>query len=458
MSQQKLSVQQPPRSGNDYPFMFGGEQLATVILDMAIEHPADAKLPLRIITANNLQVGNVQASTMQLVIVDRDDTVVFDTAVDEYQSQHLWGNYYATYTWYSEDDRLLRFTIGSANQNGFPASLTNLDAVIDPRTYVPVLPGVRRLRVFNRGGGLMDVIGNANPVRLRTGFNMQYTVEPDPVRDYSGGKATKVVSLAAVPQQGLGQFNNCGDQESPFVRSLNQQTPAARGSFLMRGDSCFRFEPVVTFDENDVATITHGQINVFDDCEACCDCEDYLRPYYAIQRAKRRAEPIAEQLDSIRLRYAAAVDKLQLVLNCLLDRDIRLDASATNECEIQIAVGIFNGGLRAAFDIALDIRVLWQDDVGDWFPADIYKVPTVALHTAKNALHSTAPLRHVAAGQIHTEVPCVPAGELHSLLFAIDIWRTRKVKVCVGYRGSDNDQYVCRDVFTNCTYQPLNLP
>lgn len=450
--QDRISVQQPPRSGNDYPFLSSGEQLATVLLDMAIEHPADAKLPLRLSLAQNLNADASNGHTMRLVIVDRESTVVFDTAAGTYRSQHLWGDYYATYTWSNANNQLLRFTIGSANQDGFPALLNNIDATIDPRTYLPVLPGVKRLRVFNGDFGLLDVSGNDVSVRLKRGYNTTYELEDDSRRNRSGGTVTKGLTLSAVPQQGLGQYPGCGDQENPFVRSINQQTPAAAGGFLLNGDSCFRVEPNVTFNEAGVATIVHGSLNLFDDCEACCNCDDYLRPYYAIQRAKRRAEPLAEQLDSTRRRYIDAKNRLELTLNCLLARELRLEVSTPQECQISLLAGVFNGGVRPIYSVGLDIRILWQDANDEWFPADVYHVPALGVHLANGVSEPNIPLVNLGGGRIQAMLNCVPPEELHRVMFSIVLFASRKTKICLGFQGADDDQYICRDVTTSCAY------
>jgi len=449
-NQQRISVQQPPRSGNDYPFLSNGEQLATVLLDMAIEHPINAKLPLRLTRADNLNADSSQASTMRLVVVDRENAVVFDTAASSYRSQHLWGSYYATYTWTSLDNRILRFTVGSANQSGFPASLTNLDAVIDPRTYIPSLPGVKQLNVFNAGTKLLEVNGNDTSVRLRQGYNTIYSVADDVRRTRDGDVVNKGVTLSAIPQRGLGQYPGCGDQENPFVRSLNQQIPAAAGYALLNGDSCFRIEPSVTFDEAGEATIVHGQIKLFDDCQACCDCEDYLRPYYAIQRAKRRVEPLAKILSDIRKRYVAVKEKLESVINCLLEQPLRLDVSPGQACQLQLSLGVFNGGVQPMYDTNLQVYVLWQSDAGDWFPATISYLPPVGLRLSQSLANGQTPLQSSGVGQIRTQLDCIPPGELHRITFGIGVLGNRKVKVCLGFQDAANDKYICRNVNSVC--------
>lgn len=448
--QQRISVQQPPRSGNDYPFLSGGEQLATVLLDMAIEHPSDAKLPLRLTRAENLNAASAQANTMRLVILDREDAVVFDTTTGTYRSQHLWGDYYATYTWTSADNRILRFTVGSANQSGFPALLTGINIVIDPRTYLPVLPGIKQLNVFNAGVKLLEVTGNEASVRLRQGYNTTYAVADDVRRTRSGNVAVKAVTLSSIPQRGLGQYPGCGDQENPFVRTVNQQIPAAAGSSLLSGDPCFRVEPGVTFDSAGVATIVHGQINLFDDCQACCNCEDYLRPYYAIQRSKRRVEPLAKLLEGIRKRYVVVKDRLESAINCLLEQPLRLDVSPGQACQLQLSLGVFNGGVQPMYNTNLQVYVLWQNDDGDWFPATISYLPPVGLRVSQSIANGQIPLQGNATGQIRTQLDCIPPGELHRITFGIGVLGSRKVKVCLGFQDAASDKYICRNVNSVC--------
>jgi hypothetical protein len=455
--QTKLSVQQPPRSGNDYPFVVGGERLADVLLDMVVEHAADAKLPLRVTVADNFHAGNLSPSGFRLRIVDREGAAVFDTNTSTYRSAHNWGTYYSTYTWSSDDGRLLRFTVGSANRDDFPATLEDLDAVIDPRAYIPVLPGVRQLSVYDRQFKLAELNGNDAAIRFRNGHNVTYTTAVPPARTFTGEVLQQTVTIEASPGSGLGRFPGCGDATVPVVRTFNRQRPSASGNFLLNGTSCFRVEPVVTFGSNDIATIQHGELRVFDDCEACCDCDDYLRPYYSIQRLKRRVDPLVELFNQLRARYSRIVQRISSALSCIARQKLRLLAAVHRECEIAIVAGVFNGSLRPMYDVKLDLHILWQDENGNWFPAATHHIPAYAMEYVENS-SELIPLTNRGDGRVGAQIRCVAPDETRSISFRIGLFGNRRVKVCLGFDGSDNAQYICRDIVTRCAYLPTDQP
>jgi hypothetical protein len=451
-TQSRLSVGQPPRSGEQYPFLHGGEVLAPVIVDIAVQHDTSATLPLRIVSALNLQAAAASGNTIRLIIRDADNATVFDTLSAVYRGYHAWGDHYHTHTW-EIGNRLLRVSLGTANQDDIPSVLNDLQAVIDPRTYVPALTGITAISFHNhRGPALATVTPGQGDIRLRAGNNVVYTVTQPTERDYDGSRLTSVVELSAIPGRGIGRYDNCGNQASPYIRSLNQQGPQNTGNFLLSGDTCFRIEPVVTFDEEGVATIAHGAINLFDDCEACCDCEDYLRPYFAIQRAKRLAEPLAVKLNELRDRYVVAKDAIEDALECMYGQMLRLEVINGQECQITISAGILNSSARELRNQQTEIRIFRDDGFGGWVPATLEYVPPIAAITVQGRPVRFLDLTTEPDSVIRFTMNCVPVGELHSAYFSVSMFGSYRVKVCYGIIGDDAENYVCREVDTRCTY------
>lgn len=445
MSQQSLSIQQAPRDGFDYPFLSSGNELSPVILDLFIEHPADAKLPLRVDTATGLD-----GATPGLVILDRDDNVIFDTDACVYLGNNAWGTYYTTHGWESTDNRILRMSVGSEHQSDALPLYTDQRAIIDPRTYMPVLPGVKRLQVYDQGTKIGDYNLESDPVRFRAGYNTHFDTTEAPVRKYNGQVVGGSVTVAVIPGQGLGQYPGCDDEGTRLVRSLNQSPPMPGGRFTATGDSCMRLEPQVTFDSAGVATIVHGSVLVYDDCEACCDCDDYLRPYYSIQRVKRVATPVVNVLDDIRNRYIEEFEYLQDAIDCLIDQELRLSVQVTGSCEITIHAGIFNGTATQQTQVGLDIRIMWQNHAGQWYMADPTFVPETASYIRNGNVIRQVQLEEVSRGRLRTWIECVEQDELHQAAMRIGIAGSRAVKVCLGFPDSSPSDYICRDVFSNC--------
>jgi hypothetical protein len=455
--QNKLSVQQPPRSGSDYPFVVGGEELSKVVLDAAVEHAADARLPLRVTLAEGLNGDNEQPENIRIVISDRENDVIFDTQADEYVGSHTWGIYYSTHTWVSSDSRLLRVTTGQAYRDGFPSALPGISAVLDPRSYVPVLPGIKTLNIYDQQEKLAEINSNADVTRLRRGYNVNYTMPAATLRTRVGGNYTQTVLLDAVPQNGLGQFPGCGDAADPIVRSFNRQGPAPSGNFLLNGTECFRVEPVVTFDDEGVATIQHGEIRLFDDCSACCDCEDYLRPYYAVQRAKRFIDPLITLFQDIRQRYTTVVSRVQESINCLSRRQLRLEIFTHTECEVTVVAGVFNGSLQPAYNTGLTVYVLWERN-GQWVPAELTTVPAYALNHTNESGGDLTPLTQHDDGRITFQVDCTATNELRQISFRVGLTGSQPVKVCLGFSEASSEPFICRSAITRCSQQQAEQP
>lgn len=450
--QPRLSVGQPPRSGEQYPFLHGGETLSPVIVDMAIQYPANTALPLRVVYAQNLQAPAASGNTIRLIVRDADDVLIVDTGFADYVGYHAWGDYYHTHTW-QVGDRLMRVSLGTANQEAIAGVINGLQAVIDPRACTPALVGITSLSFHNhRGPALATVTPGDGNIRLRAGNNMLYTVIQAPDRSYSGDKLLSIAELSAIPGRGIGRYDNCGDQESPYIRSINQQGPQNTGNFLLSGDTCFRIEPVVTFDEAGIATIEHGAINLFDDCEACCDCDDYLRPYFAIQRTKRLAEPLAIKLNELRDRYVAAKDAVEDVLECVYGQMLRLDVITGQECQITISAGILNSSARELRSQYTELRIYRDDGFGGWIPATLEYVPPVAAITAQGKPLRFLDLFTEPDSVIRFTLDCIPTGEMHRAYFSVSMFGSYKVRVCYGAVGADPEDYVCREVNTRCTY------
>jgi hypothetical protein len=448
-----ISIQQSPRSGSDYPFIDGGDQLKLVLLDVAVQHDPAAALPLSVVTANNLHLAAGSGNQIRLVIKDRNNATVFDTLQTTYVSSHSWGTFYTTHTWVDVLGNLLRVTIGSANQTGFPPSLSGLAAVLDPRTYVPVLPGVQRMLIHSHGVSPVAISPNY-VVHFRQGYNTTYEVAATPRRTRTGERLPSITTLSAAPRQGLGQYPGCGDQNNPYVRSLNQQPPSVAGSFLLSGDSCFRVEPNVVFDEAGNATLIHGSLKLYDDCEACCDCEDYLRPYYAIQRAKRLAEPLAEQIAALRQRYIDAKSRLESALNCLLGSLLRLDVTVNQECQLMITAGMFNGTAQPIYNKQFEFWVMEEVEPGVWTQADLAHVPDTGILLEQHRVTSVVYVTRQPDNSIRTALNCIPPNETHLVSFRVGLFGNKRIRVCFGFVGADPEDFICREISTLCTYVP----
>lgn len=449
----RLSVLQPPRSGRDYPLLAGGQHVASVLVDLAIEHPAAAELPLYLRTAAGLGLPDAEGEQMRLVITDREGEAVFDTSLCEYLGVHTWGEHYGTHSWRAEDHRFLRVSLRSSDKDVFVNFDASPGVMIDPRTYSPVLPNVQAIVVHDRELPSVSVAAG-DQLRLRRGYNVELTSGSPPARRHTGERLPWPVQIAAIPRSGLGQVDDCGDSDNATVRTVNRQR-SDNGNLLLAGDTCFRFEPQVTFDSEDVAHIQPGVIRVYDDCEACCDCEDYLRVYFAIQRAKRIAEPIAESLAAIKQRYGALHQLAEETVACTVSKAVRLQVSRSGECQIAIIAGVYNGEIEPLLDTEILVHVdRYDDDQEQWVAADLEYVPAIATQISQGRDVGNIPLVRTAGNAMSATLNCVHPGYTGTAAYRIALFGNHRLRICAGRSGEPPERFVCREIDTTCTYLP----
>lgn len=428
----RLSVAQPPRSGDDYPFLIDGQPMSSAIFDLVVEYiPGQHRLPLKI---TQLTLPAALDASAMIVVKDADDEIVIvgSSVNAAYQT---WGQAYTAYQW-SSSTGILRAVVSNAAGD----FSSNKPTLIDPRVCVPRLQGVTGVVVHPERGDSSSVgLSALAGIDFREGYNMSLVPTPGAARTYSGGRVGGTLGFNATPGSGAGVFEHCEDT-TPYLQTINGQSAVA-GNFLVNGTDCFRLEPILT-ESGGVYAITPGQLQLSDDCEPCCDCDDYLQVYRSVDRLQRRTRNTAEYLEDLRDQYEPLRGATQAQLECH-NRRFQLDVRRSDDCEIAIAGSVYNDTNAAIDELTVYFQFYtWQDDA--LRPIAPAAWPEVAGRYSQEQDYANTPLKYWAPNIVRVKTSCLEPDKTATLGFRLTIATNEDVYVSMWVDGMSELRLVRR--------------
>lgn len=444
--QPRFSVNQPPKGGDDYPFLGKSQPISSGIVDMLVQFdPAAHRLPLRVASAN---LANTATIPPVLQIIDNNGVVVFSTATAVHINRRVWSNRYTVDRWIANDRQLTVVC-----DIPFAASVTEVgkNGALDPRVCVPILKAVRRIAVFNKGdSNPIANVGVDATLRIKPGYNMRVVATPAVKGSFDGSRVQSRVELAAIAGEGQGPVQNCpeGDEPQP-LRSVNLANGVA-GRFLLSADSCFRVEPVVTVAENgQSASVSAGQIRIADDCEACCDCEEYLRVYRALDRVDRKMDLSKESVSELIDGYNKIRDWVVSQLDAYAG-PVRANIERMGDCHIAIGAGFTNLAKRTEPSISLQIEIEQETAPDTWTPVTIARHALVAARFSQGVDIGNVPLTRVNSNTLRASVGNVIGLETKSLTFSVRVNVSGNVRAKVSVVGRTEFNNKTAAITTHC--------
>ena len=334
-----IGVNQPPGLGRDYPFSNPSDDIRFLFGDFYLSFEHDAlvpTLPLRVAWLFGFGANLVSpppgyptpTHDQDLLILDADDQVVFDsTLADEFRVEP-WGGRLSILEWLA-DGATCRATIHTE----FSPEMTPIvyddyivpdDGELDPRAYERLAPRVRSITAN-------DVVMTGK-IDLQSGFNVETVLKDQVLED--GGRLTRRFVLSASPGQGLGRQPGCEDL-APELRAINDIGPDAKGSFFLTAKDCYRLQaPVrVIGVENRVAVYFHSSLTeeeaksaleLSNDCQPCCDCDYFIRTYAGVRRQWNNWLGIATDAQEARDIYAANRERWLDERDCRVANPLKL--------------------------------------------------------------------------------------------------------------------------------------
>ena len=365
---QPIGLNQPPGGGTNYPFVKPSADIQYLLADLFVSFDdidEEVVYPLRVAWLYGFGTNVVgvipgyptPANTRDILIVDANDKVIFDSTLAETFTQSAWDGRLSVNEWTNSDAvcRTVTHTAWTAADLNDSLDQT-YDDYIEPSngeligdTWFELPKRVTSLQV-----GLTDI--SQTRVVLSEGYNMSLeylTGSLAPSLTLPSFNATKKlavgtrvknrISLKAEPGAGLGVFPSCVDVEQ-YVRTINSNQSNDYQNFTYRGDGCIRTQRPVGLTQLDprefeyasfalTQTAAASAIEVLNDCTNCCECEYFARTYQGLKRQWFLHQDMAERGEAIRDNYAENRDRW-LVQKAIREADsLRLRVSMDGNCK-----------------------------------------------------------------------------------------------------------------------------
>ena len=148
---------------------------------------------------------------------------------------------------------------------------------------------------------------------IAEGYNVDISVA-DPTAE--GARRQNVIQLSGQPGSGLGRFTDC-EAADIELRSINSIRVEDDGNFSLEGDGCYWFSPLylgeipVDYTSSssssslnpDFIGMTPNTLVMHNDCEACCECEDYVEAYELVRYVLLRGIAVKDQVEYVKGLY-----------------------------------------------------------------------------------------------------------------------------------------------------------
>lgn len=375
MERHRIAVDQAPHGGSDYPFA-GRDDASPLVLDLYLSYPDDAQefaYPFRLAwlygagTQPSSPPGGMPspAHDYDLVVVDADDAVVFDSTESDGFATTDWGDRRRVVEWRS-GEAVCRLVYDHTVEDDFDEDTVPDPGVLDARTHNR-LP--RRLRSITVNDQALT-----GTVKLQRGYNVDL-VREEP-RRVDGGRFRDVFTLACAPGLGEGRRPGC-EEEVTALRSVNGQTADGAGNLFVDFDACMRAQLVTTDGEYGGSGLDAGEavaaLFVDDDCQPCCPCEFYVRTYEGLRRMHGRWLTATQELESIRDQYHVNRSRWLAQRECRINNALRVSAVAESGCTLAMALSYCNTTFGCVHPV--EVRVgftLYEDGVEISPPSTAY--------------------------------------------------------------------------------------
>lgn len=320
------------------------------------------------------------AHAADLVIVDSNNRVVFDTTTADYFEETNWGDpkiidgrdsyHYKIYEWRKTTKpretvcRAIKYESLHPNYvplHERPIEFCPRQAILDERTIERIPKRVLAMRVQN---GSCITPWFKNKVTLVSGYNTGLTMQPTRTQNL---RRTTEIGLKAISGIGRGQYglcattpcvddeptNVCPPGEDPIIEpcydttgekilTLNGATPDANGNVQVSASGCLWLRKPVYYSNpttahNYAKVLTpeccvmpnpptpvfsesgvelKNVLNVGADCPPCCACDDYLQVARYIRDTSNKYKSIGDRALEVKLLHEQNISRWTEQLAC----------------------------------------------------------------------------------------------------------------------------------------------
>ena len=384
-AREPIAVDQPSGGGMLYPFT-ATTPFTGLVADMAIgysDNTCNFAQPFRLHwlygggDEEAPSVPIVPVNPVDAVIRDRNGNVVIDTRTAEHYRADDWAARITVHTWHSTAEGwILRISLHMGTPPDYPPIsflnyIESSSAWLDERVCERRIPHLQSLAMEAAPGTKAT-----GEIELRNGFNTFWETSVEASVD--GGRRQTVFTLHASPGDGNGKFGPpCDDQEF-LLRTINGVAPDAAGNFILDNDRCLRSEIPVHAELVDGLAMLDHTIQLFDDCDQCCTCDDYVRTYEGIRRLRDRYANLVSRTIAARDLFIANLDRYNSQAACRAQDRLRISVQPLCPDEINIAIGFCNTTDECLSGLVVPINFAYLDQAGDNEPGSEPPTPLTA--------------------------------------------------------------------------------
>lgn len=306
------------------------------------------------------------ATHMQdLVVVDANNTVVFDSTQADIFKSDVWGTHYTVYEWIKTTKpheavcRAVVYNDLHTNQTppSRPLAFLPRNAVLDERAVEKIPKRVLALRVENNGcvtpwfKNKVTLVNGFN-TELELGFTQAAGIDLSalPGQELALSRVTTDVTLSAGAGTGKGQFGLCtladssgcdetrptnvcppeddiilqlcNELDAEDIKKINGVGPAA-GNLFLNANQCVYVRHPLAYNA-DIPASTPNTVEVGADCPPCCACQDYVDTANYMNAVAANYAAIGRRVENVKAVHEENITRWEIQRACRLQRPLRL--------------------------------------------------------------------------------------------------------------------------------------
>lgn len=353
-------------SGTDFPFVSPSSDVRGLFEDlfMSFDNRNDYEYPLKITQVTGFQTATPGVGN--LVIRDQANTLVFDTSTATSSSYRSWGATRVIYIWEKNNIYLTAVRYYGAGDKSSSFSPSNGD--LDERAYQKECFKVNNIRIGNTA-----YIGN---ISLIAGYNMVFTLRPS--EDVEGKRKVNRIQVGAVAGEGTGIYPLCPeDCVKDSVTTVNGTEPDYNGNLLMVGKECYWFGIDGESDSTRYRPFDDNTLNLNNNCLPCCECNDYVYTYRAIQNLYSNFKALGDRAMAVRTQHYANHERWLAGKSCRESSSMRIYALPIAGGKASVLVTYCNTTNNYIGPIKLEVTMdangkssSLQSDSVVWYPSN----------------------------------------------------------------------------------------
>lgn len=366
--------------GKNFPFVAPSADIQLILADFYLAHEVrPVRLPLRLYWIYGLDdaLADVSSSAVppeslsatssassivtpvprhqvDLLVVDANDEVVFDsTEAENFRSYHF-GSRFLIHEW--SDPGVCRIVQhrgwdSSITPPSVPHEIYPENGVLDERVSELLPQRVTALKVdsytfrdnvvFQNGFNTAWLSGfSAGIVGIATAQTLPAPPAAVQLSTKHGGRKSNIVTLLGQPGVGLGRYPGCEEPER-LIRRINNVQADAYGNLRLDAAGCyFSRQPASIAGRQ--ATPTEATLRIGNDCGPCCECVDYENTYKGLKNVHARFEAVGVRLQATRTLFKENIARWLEQRDCRLAKPLRLGLAVSGS-------SLYVGGLFCNF-------------------------------------------------------------------------------------------------------------